>query len=154
MIDFEFDGVTGLEASGFDLADMDEQIAEFLLRIGDAKERAFRPLDDAGVADLPAAFAIERRLVEDKRAVLAGLQLRHLLAARYERRDDAFRGFGIVAEELRGAGLVLDLEPQPFRRRFAGALPGGLRGFLLLFHRGLERCRVDRDAARFQARLR
>ena len=79
---------------------MDEQVAEFLLRIGDAEERAFRPLDDAGVADLPAAFAIERRLVEDERTFLAGLQVRHLFAARDERRDDAFRGFGIVAEEL------------------------------------------------------
>ena len=119
MVDFEFDGVTGFEASSFDLADMDEQIAEFLLRIGDAEDRAFRPFDDAGVADLAAAFAIERRLVQNERAFLAGLEVCHLFAAGDERRDDAFRGFGIVAEEFAGAGLVLDLEPKPFRRRFA-----------------------------------
>jgi hypothetical protein len=45
--------------------------AVVLLRIGDAELRRFSPLSSAGIADLPAALAVERRLVEDDIALLA-----------------------------------------------------------------------------------
>ena len=57
---------------------MDEEIAELLLGAGDAHPRALA-LHHAGIADLAAGFAVERRLVEDHEAGLAGLELRDFL---------------------------------------------------------------------------
>src|SRR6185312_14412670 len=136
VIDFEFDGVAGFETSLLDLAEMHEKAAELLLRVGHAKQRALRPLDDAGIADLTAALAIKRRLIENECAFLPGLQLCRFLAARGERRDDAFGRFRVVTEEFGGADLVLDLKPEPVGRGFARAFPGSPGGFLLFFHRG------------------
>ena len=55
MIDLELDGLAGLEAALLDLAEVHEQIAELLLRVGDAEQRALGAADHALVADLAAA---------------------------------------------------------------------------------------------------
>ena len=47
---------------------MDDEIAELLLRVGDRGAKAGRG-DLADVADLAAGLAVERRLVEDERAL-------------------------------------------------------------------------------------
>ena len=44
VIDFELDGFAGLEAALLDLAEVDEKIAELLLRIGHAENRALSVL--------------------------------------------------------------------------------------------------------------
>ena len=74
VIDDQLDGVARLERALLDRADMHEQVAQLLLRVGDAEQRALRPLDDALVADLAAGLAVERRLVEHERRLLAGLE--------------------------------------------------------------------------------
>ncbi len=45
VIDLKLDGVAGLEAALLDPADVHEQIAQLLLRVGDAEQRALGALD-------------------------------------------------------------------------------------------------------------
>ena len=52
---------------------MDDEVAELLLRVGDRGADAGRR-HLADVADLAAGLAVERRLVEDEPALLAGFQ--------------------------------------------------------------------------------
>ena len=111
-------------------------------------------LHHAGIADLTAGFAVERRLVEDHEAVLAGLELRDLLAVLQQRQHDALGGLGVVAEELGRADALLDAEPDGLRRRLARAGPGRARLLALALHGGVEGIRVDADAARLQRVLR
>ena len=54
MIDDELDPVAGLEGALLDAADVHEDVAQSLLRIGDAEQRALGALDEALVADLAA----------------------------------------------------------------------------------------------------
>ena len=54
------------DRAGFDNAQMDEQIAQFLLRIGDA-DAEIVARDSASVANLTAALGIKRGLVQDDR---------------------------------------------------------------------------------------
>ena len=84
MIDVEIDRVAGLELTLLDLAEVDEKIAELLLRVGHAEKRALCP-DDALVSDLTTTLAVERRLVENERAFVAGLEGIDFLAVRDER---------------------------------------------------------------------
>ena len=62
----------GLNAPFSTRADVHDQVAQLLLRIADPEQRALRPLDEPRVADLSAGLAIEGRLVEHQRALLAG----------------------------------------------------------------------------------
>ena len=120
----------------------------------DAEQRALRPLDEPRVADLAAGLAIERRLVEHQRPFLAALEALGRLAALDDGADLAFRRLRVVAQEIAGAGLVLDLEPDAFGGGLARALPGLARLLLLLLHGGVEGRHVDADAARLQRVLR
>ncbi len=149
-IDFQIDCLAVLEAAALDGAEVHEQPASLLLRVGDAEQRALGALDDALVADLAAGLAIERRLVDDDRRLIARLQRLGFLAALHQRDDLARRALRVVAEELGGAGLLLDLEPDALGRGLAGALPGFARFGLLPLHRGVEALGVDGDAARAQ----
>ena len=108
----------------------------------------------AGVADLAAALAVERRLVEDDEALVAGGELVDHLAALDQRGDDAFGGLGFVAEELGRADLVGDGEPDLVFAGLAGAGPALAGLGALLGHRILEAREVDIDAARAQRVLR
>ena len=107
-----------------------------------------------GIADLTAGFAVERRLVEDDEAGLAGLHFLHLPAVLQERQHDAFGGLGVVAEEFGGADALLDAEPHGLGRRLARAGPGRARLLALALHGGVEGIRIDADAARLQGVLR
>ena len=154
VIDDHLDGLAGLERSALDGADMGEHEAEFLLRIGDAEQRAFCALDHAGIADLTAAFAVERCLRhDDHRRVALGQRL-HGLAILQDRAHFGFGGFRRIAEELGGAGLFLDVEPDGFGGSFARTLPSLARVVLLLLHRFSEGCGIDRDVAPAQSVLR
>src|SRR6185437_6029030 len=108
----------------------------------------------AGIANLAAAFAIERRLVHHHRAAFALFQLADALAVLDQRGDDALGAFGLVAEEFGDADLLAQAEPDGFGRRFARARPRGARLLALAFHRVVERRQIDRDAACAQRILR
>src|SRR5687767_13487153 len=103
---------------------MDEEIAELFLDVGHARASAIAP-DDAMVADLAAGFSIERRLVEDDEAGLAGAKTFDLGAVGDDGRGDALRFLGVVPQEFSGAGPLAQGEPDCFRRRVAGAGPSG-----------------------------
>ncbi len=53
---------------------MNEQIAKPLLRIAHPKHGAVHPPDHARVADLPAGFTVERRLVQNESALTSRRQ--------------------------------------------------------------------------------
>ena len=72
VIDVERERRAGLERALLDRADVHEQVAGLLLGVGDAEAHAVGG-HHAGVADLAAGLAVERRLVDDDRAALAGL---------------------------------------------------------------------------------
>ena len=86
----------------FDDDVVDEEIAELLARVDDAA-RTPAPTIVAGIADLAAGFAVERRLVEDQRALLAGVQRFDFGAVLENGQRDAFGDLGLVAEEFGGA---------------------------------------------------
>src|ERR1700722_2218200 len=95
---------------------MDEEIAELFLRIDNARPKIGAD-DDASVADLPAGFAVEGRLIQDHRALLAGDQLLDFGAVLQNRQRDAFGLLGLVAEELRRAKLFAEGKPDRLGRR-------------------------------------
>ena len=154
MIHVELDAVADLERALLDAAQMHEHVAELLLRIGDAEQRALRALDHALIAHLAAGLSVERRLVEHERGLIPGLEAFHLRAILDDRAHFAFGGLRAVAEEVGGAGALLDLEPHGFGGRLARAAPGLARLRLLLLHRRLEAGGIDGDAARLQRVLR
>ncbi len=80
MIHFGQHRRTGRDLAFGYAADMDEQVAQLLLRIGDVDAEA-GAADGAGIAHLPAALGIERRLVEHDRDLGAGGRLLDRLAA-------------------------------------------------------------------------
>jgi hypothetical protein len=90
------------------------------------RARARRRRHQAGVADLAAGLAVERRLVDDDRAALAGLSASTSAVAQ-QRLHDAFGLLGVVAEELGGADLLAQREPDGLGRRLARARPGRAR---------------------------
>src|SRR5260370_39810533 len=63
MIDLKRQLGTRLHRSLFDRSDMSENVAGIFFGVGDLKANAIRT-HDAGVADLPARFAVQRRLLE------------------------------------------------------------------------------------------
>ena len=154
MIDLERDRLAHLQRARLDHAVMEEQAVQLLLRVLDGEARALGARDHAAVADLAAGFGIERRLVDDDDAALALLQRFTALAVLDQRHDLARRRFGLVAEELRRADLLPQLEPERLGRGLAGAGPGLPRLRPLALHGGGEALRVDPDAARPSARPR
>ena len=122
---------------------MHEQIAQLPLRVGDGDAQPVRPGNHPGVADLAAAFAVERRLVQHHRDLGPGVRVRHRLPADHQRQDLALGPLGGVAEELAGADGFLDLEPHPLGRRLARAGPRRARPRPLLRHRRVEPGEID-----------
>ena len=78
------------------------------------------------------------------------LSSENALAVLDQRNDLAGGGLGVVAEELGGAELFLQLEPQGLGRGLAGAGPGLPRLGALALHAGGKSLGVDADAAGFQ----
>src|SRR5947209_17842034 len=117
---------------------MREYITRALLRVGDARADTIAA-QPAGVADLPARLAVERRLVEHDLPAFAGFELGDLLAVAHQRRDHTFGTLGVVAEEFRRPKLLAQRKPDRLGRGFARAGPRGARLGLLALHRGVER---------------
>ena len=103
-------------------AEMHEEIAGLLLRIGDAEFDAVAD-HHAGVADLPAGLRIKRRLVQNDRAALAGLEAVGFLAVLHQRRDHAFSGLGLVAQKFGGAEFLAQRKPDALGRGIAASRP-------------------------------
>src|SRR5262249_22693440 len=130
-----------------------EQVAGFLLRVSDAETHAIRA-HCAGIANLAAGLAIERRLIEHDRAALARFERRHVLAVLYQRRHHTLGGLGVVTHALARSDHRVHAEPHGFRRSLTGPLPGFARLLALALHRSVKGVGVDRDAARLQRVLR
>ena len=123
-----------------EVAFVDDELAVFL-RVGHVELEAVAD-EAAGVADLAAAFAVERRAIEDDADAFGVADFVELVAEVIVRRmagDDATdRGFGferVVAEELGGVERLLERID-----RAAGAHHGVLHlagDFAVLFHRGI-----------------
>ena len=110
MIDFELQRGAHLQRALLHRAEMHEQIAHLLLRVGDAELDALAR-QQAGVADLAAGLRIERRLVQHDRAALAGLEAVGVLAVLHQRGDHAFGALGVVAEKFGGAEFFAQRKP-------------------------------------------
>ena len=149
VIDIEFQRRSGAERAFLDGDAMGEHVARHLLRVGDAHPHAVR-MHDAGVADLSAGLAIERRLVEHHESALAFVQPLDLAAVADQCLHHAFRILGLVAEEVGRADLVAQRKPERVGLRFARARPRGARELALPRHRGVEGGGVDADAARLE----
>src|SRR6266568_2824489 len=101
---------TRLHRSLFDRSDMSENVAGIFFCVGDLKANAIRT-HDAGVADLPARFAVERRLIEEDHTTFAFFKGADLLAIAQHRGDDAFGALGFVTEKFRGTEFFAQGEP-------------------------------------------
>ena len=144
-VDGELDGIADPQSAALDAADMDVEVAQLLQRVGDG-DHGRAGADGAGVADLAAQFAIEGRLVGDDQHILAGSGLVDQLAAPDQGQHAALRTVGLVAQELGGAVLVADVEPDALDRGLARALPGGARSLALAGHGGVEAGGIDGTA--------
>ena len=133
VIHHQLDTVAGLEGALLDHTDVDEQIAQLLLRVGNAEQRVLGPLDDALVADLAAGLAVKGSLVQHQRRLVPRLQARDLLAVLQDCTDLSLGGFRVVAQEIGGADALFDLKPDGLGRGLAGSLPGLARLLLLFF---------------------
>ena len=102
----------------------------------------------------PPDSRIKRRLVEDDQTLSPAESALCCAAIAQQGDDHAFGLFGVIAQKIRRADLVLDCEPDGFRRRFAGAGPGLARLGALALHGGVEGLLVDADLAGAQRLLR
>src|SRR5689334_4456935 len=110
--------------------------------------------DDAGIADLAAGLAVERRLVDDDLHFVAAGSLSNGSTVLDDRLDDAFGALGGIAEKLACAMLFAQLEPDGFCRLIAGAGPMRARFGLLALHGIGEAAEIDADFAGAQRILR
>src|SRR5580704_1956385 len=145
VVDVELDLVADAQRPGLDLADQHVHVAGRLLGLVDADFRTGAE-HDAGVADLAAGLAVERRLVERECDGRARGGFVDALAVDNDRLQRAFTGDAatFVARELRRAELARELLEHGLDRRIVDrelALRAGR------FELGLEAGFVDRDAA-------
>src|SRR6185503_17391390 len=139
FIDSHFDARTLLELTARHASYVRKRATDFL-RVRHLEPRRTRD-QRAGVADLAAAFRIERRVIENHLPLLALAQRVHVLLVLQERDDRARAGEVLVAAEI---GLAFD--------RHAGAeVDAELAGFLALlalpFHGRFVARVIDRQAA-------
>ena len=151
VIDRELERDPGADFAFLDDAFMHEEVAELLLRIGDAKAHA-GGAHDAGVADLTAGLAIKRRLIENDRSRSRRAEPIGRASVPDDRRDDAFRPLRLIAEKIGRPGLFPDREPDVFGRRLAGSGPGPARIGALALHGGVEPRDIDAERTQRAAR--
>ncbi len=111
VVDLEQHLVAGAQTARRHHAVMEIKRVELLLRVLDPEPCAVGAGKGAAIADLAAQLGIERRLVEDHDAALAFIQHVDPHAVLDDRHDLGGGGLGLVAEELGGAELLLQLEP-------------------------------------------
>ena len=146
MIDGELERAADTQRAFFDRYTVAEHVARELACVGDARGEPIR-MHDADVADLAAGLRVERGLVENDDAALAGGETFDLLAVAHDRLYDALGILGFVAEEIGRTGLFAQREPDRIGLGLARAGPRRARHLALAFHRGVERLDVDIDAA-------
>lgn len=95
----------------------------------------------SAIADLTAAFGVERGLVDHDLHLAGGFV--DLCALGHKRGDLTFRGLGVVAQEFGRAELLGQIEPDRGIRGLARPGPAGARLGLLLFHCGVEPFGID-----------
>ncbi len=117
MIDFEQQCRTRLQRALFHRADMHEEIAGLLLGVGDTKPHAFAG-HHAGIADLAAGLRIERRLVQNDGAGLAGLEAFDLLAVLHESAAPRLRRSRSRSPEIRWRRVFRAAETRRSRWRY------------------------------------
>ena len=145
MVHLRLHRLAGLRLAMRHGAEMHEE-AQLLLRVAHHDARAIGGGDQPGVADLAAALGIEGGLVQDHRDLGAGRGGIHHLAVRDHGQDLGLGALGGVAEELAGADLLLQVEPERLGGGLARAGPGGAGTALLLGHGGLEALDIHRAA--------
>ena len=150
-VDRQLDRVAHGERTAGQRADMHEQVAQPLLRVGHG-DHGVADADGAVVADLAAGFAVERGLVGDHHD-RTGIGALDLASVDHQGGDHAFGMGGGVTQELGGTQRLAQVEPDLLDRRVARALPGGARGGALAAHRGVEAVAVDRAALAAQGVL-
>src|SRR4051812_9077529 len=133
--------------------EVDDYVACFLLSVRHVEANAVST-DHTRVADLPAGFAVERRLVEYDRASLPLVQPCNFPAVTHERRHYALDALSLVAEKISGAYLFAHSEPYCLGRSVTRALPRFPRPNSLAFHSGVEACGIDHYATRPERVLR
>ena len=126
---------------------MHKNVARLFARIRDGDNRTRRRCDCARVANLSAGLAIKRRLVDDDRYVRTRLGIRDARTAAHNRRDLAFRFFGAIAQKIRRADFIGNLEPDFRRAHVARTRPTFSCFRFLLGHRGFKARDIDRLAA-------
>ena len=113
VIDLELQRRADLQRALLHRAEMHEEIAGPLLRVGDAEFDALAH-HHAGVADLTAGLRIKRRLVENDRSGLAGLEAVGILAVLHQRGHHALGALGLIAQEFGGAEFLAQRKPDVF----------------------------------------
>ena len=150
-----------------DIDRLDKRVAELDRPFGDRRAKrvelaqrfrrrgniGFEPVEHgqfSGVADLPAAFAVKRRLVEHDLDVIADRGAINQRAVLDDRQHHALAVMLRVTGEFGRAMLLGEVVPQFLRGLVPRAFPGGARGGFLLGHGGVEAGAVDGHAARAQ----
>ena len=96
-IDAQFDDIAECELATRYLDDMNMQIPKLLFGVDDFTLRCLRGKDGADIADLAAAFAVERRLIGKDANGFAGAGALDADAVLDDRVDRTLGGFGVVA---------------------------------------------------------
>ena len=117
---------------------MHKQVAHPALCRRDRDRQAVDARNRPRIADLPAALAIKRRLVQDDSNGRTRPDVFHRRPVHHQRCDLCLRRFGRVAQELGGTELLMQVEPDPLRRRVPCAGPCRAGAAALLVHCRLE----------------
>ena len=128
---------------------MNVQVAELLLGVRDPYHGG-SAADRAGIADLAARLAVERRLVGDHHHLAARLGALRRLTADHQRPDLRLRALVLVTEELGCADRLAHFEPDPLLGLLARALPARPGLGALALHGRIEPGEIDGHAARAQ----
>ena len=144
VIDRQLRPLATADGAHRDLGLMDKDAGN-LLGVGDAC-RARVGADQAMIADLPAAFGIEGRLVHHDGDLGPLARLGRVGAVDHQRGDLALGLLGVIAQELGGAVLFGQLEPDGRIRGLSGTRPCGTGHALLLGHRHVEPFGLHRAA--------
>ncbi len=146
-IDAQLDRIADGELAARNLDHVDVQIAELLLGVDDFALGALAGEDRADIADLAAAFAVERRLVGDDAHGLARAAALGADVVLDDGCDRAFGVLGVVAQELGRPELLAQREPERIGGGFARSRPRLARFGRLRRHGGIEAFAIDAHAA-------
>ena len=146
-IDRLVERVADLERALGDAGAQRVKLAERFRRVLNIAFEAIERGQFSGVADLPAAFAVEGRLVEDHGHRFARRGAVDARAVLDQGEHDALAFVARVAGEFGRADFLGEVVPQIVAGGFARALPRGARGGFLLGHGGVEAGAVDGEAA-------